>query len=67
MTPSNEVFARIGIGLYRLNREQGAWDPVDRSAATDSGAMFNWLAGNDGESLVYLSERELVWANATKQ
>ncbi len=67
MTPSNEVFARIGIGLYRLNREQGVWEPVDLAAATDSGAMFNWLAGNDGESLVYLSERELVWANATKQ
>jgi hypothetical protein len=41
MTPSNEVFARIGIGLYRLNGEQGAWDPVDLSAATGSGAMFS--------------------------
>lgn len=67
MTPSNEVFARIGIGLYRLNREQGAWDPVDLSAATDAGAMFSWLAGNDGESLIYTTGRELIWANATKQ
>ena len=66
MTPSNEVFARIGIGLYRLNREQGAWEPVDTSAATDSGAIFSMLAGHDGESLVYISERELVWANVGK-
>jgi hypothetical protein len=67
MTPSNEVFARIGIGLYRWNREQGAWAPVDLSAATGSGAVFSWLAGNDGESLIYTTGRELVWANATKQ
>jgi hypothetical protein len=67
MTPSNEVFARIGIGLYRLNREQGAWDPVDLSAATGSGAMFTWLAGNDDESLIYTSLREMIWASATKQ
>jgi hypothetical protein len=66
MTPSNDVFARIGIGLYRLNREQGSWNLVDVTAATDSGAIFNWLAGHDGESLVYLSERELVWANVGK-
>ena len=67
MTASNEVFARIGIGLYRLNREQGAWNPVDLGAATGSGAMFSWLAGNDGESLIYTTGRELIWANATKQ
>jgi hypothetical protein len=66
MTPQHGIFARIGIGLYRLNREQGSWDPVDLSSATDSGAMFFWLAGNDGESLVYLSDRELVWANARR-
>ncbi len=67
MTPSNEVFARIGIGLYRLNREQGTWDPVDLTAATDAGAIFGWLAGHDGESLVYLSQRELVRADVRKQ
>jgi hypothetical protein len=67
MTPSNEVFARIGIGLYRLNRERGTWDPVDLTAATDSGAIFGWLAGHDGESLVYLSQRELLRADVRKQ
>jgi len=67
MTPSNEVFARIGIGLYRLNREQGTWDAVDLTAATDAGAIFGWLAGHDGESLVYLSQRELVRADVRKQ
>ncbi|MCE5306175.1 MAG: hypothetical protein LLG20_00890 [Acidobacteriales bacterium] len=67
MTPSNEVFARIGIGLYRLNREQGTWDPVDLTAATDAGAIFGWLAGHYDESLVYLSQRELVRADVRKQ
>ncbi|MEN6602701.1 MAG: hypothetical protein ABFD86_09805 [Bryobacteraceae bacterium] len=67
MTPSNDVFARIGIGLYRLNREQGTWDPVDLTAATDAGAIFGGLAGHDGESLVYLSQRELLRADVRKQ
>jgi hypothetical protein len=59
---------RIVEGLYKYDREEGLWRPVEMQAALASTGKLGWLAGLDGESFVYgASNHTWVWLNIVKQ
>jgi len=70
MTAGNNVYARVEspqIGLFRLDKENSDWVPVNTDAARLAGAPFGWLQGSDGDKLVYHTKARLVWAKPSSQ
>jgi hypothetical protein len=75
LTTDNQVYCHVShpdhrspegtvthSGMFRLNRDQKVWEPVDTTETAVAAGQLSWLAGIDNDVFVYrVGAHDMIW------